>query len=93
MIVSTYRGPAIVVLPDGTLFKVGAHLQSTAAPGMQMWRGVITSDNKQALWDTVTVSRATIRLPSGRDGMFAPVGLEGFAGRELRLNGHGAAPF
>jgi len=87
-----YEGPATVILPEGTRFGVVAYLQSTAAPGMQIWRGVLTSDDGQALWDIAKGGRATIRLPSGREGTFAPAALEGLTGRELRINGSGVAP-
>ncbi len=53
MIVGSYLGPATVVLPDGTVFSVVAHLQSAGAAGAQLWRGVLTAEDEQALWDTL----------------------------------------
>lgn len=89
----TYVGPAVVMLPSGTTFAVSARLESAFAPGMEAWRGVVSADDRQALWDTLKVVWARLRLPDGSEGVFSSAGLEGMAGQDLRMNGHGPAPF
>jgi len=93
VIVGSYVGPATVVLPDGAVLTVVAFLQSAGSADAQMWRGVLTADDPQLMWATLRAAHATLRLPYGREGVFAPVGLVGLAGEELRINGTGPAPF
>ena len=74
-------GPATVILPDGTVFPVAAYLQSAEAAGVQVWRGDLTADDEQALWNTLRVGHATLRLPDGQEGVFTAVRVEGLAAR------------
>ena len=93
MIVGSYLGPATVVLPDGTVFPVVAYLHSAEAAGLQLWRGDLTAEDEQALWNTMRVGHGSLRLPDGREGVFTAVRVEGLAGEQLRINGSGPAPF
>ena len=89
----TYVGSATVVTPDSGRFAVHARLQSLVAPDLNIWRGLLRSDDTKALWTTATLKRAILELPTGHRGWFEPVALEGLAGNELRITGHGLPPF
>lgn len=90
----SYLGPAAVVLPDGTMLAVVAFLQSAGTAEAQLWRGDLTAeDQQQALWETLRVRHATLRMPDGREGAFVAVSVVGLTGEELRINGNGPAPF
>jgi len=59
----------------------------------QLWRGDLTAEDDQALWNMLRVGHGTLRLPDGREGVFTAVRVEGLAGEQLRINGSGHAPF
>ena len=89
----TYVGSATVVIPDRTTFDVNAYLQSVVAPGLEIWRGVVRSDDTAALQRIATLKRAVLQLPSGHKGWFEPEAPEGLAAKELRITGQGPPPF
>jgi hypothetical protein len=91
--VTVYRGPAVVVLPNGSWFAAVASLEPAGLPGNEAWRGTVTSDDRSALWDVMTAGRATLRVSVGWAGEFASPRLEGTDGRTLRVMGYGPGPF
>jgi len=91
--VGLYRGPAVVVLPSGSWFSVEAILESTGTPGNEMWRGTVSSEQRNALWDVMTRGRAVLHLPDDWQGAFSSPHLEGVDGRTLRVIGYGPASF
>ncbi len=90
---SVYQGQAVVVLPNGSWFAAAADLESGGAPGVEMWRGTVTTDDTTALWNVMTAGRATLQLSDGWAGAFASPRLEGNGGRTLRVIGYGPVSF
>jgi hypothetical protein len=90
---STYAGPATVVLADGTELPVNAQLHTTAPGGTAAWRGAVGSGSGEVLYHTLKARRATLRLPDGREGIFVPSVTVALGGRVLQLDGYGPAPF
>lgn len=90
---STYAGPATVVLEDGTELRVNAQLRSVEVSGMSQWRGAVGSGDGEALYHTLRARSPRLRLPNGREGTFVPAQSGALGGRVLSLDGYGPAPF
>ena len=90
---TTYAGPATVVLDPGTELPVNAHLRSTAIRGNSVWRGAVGSGEGEVLFHTLKAQTPRLRLPNGREGGFVPSATDALGGRVLQLDGYGPAPF
>ena len=86
--VTTYAGPATLVLEDGTQFAVNVALHSSDLMGYQRWWGALGTTRVPAAWRS-----ATLRLPDGQEGRVVSGRSEGLGGRVLQLTGSGPAPF
>lgn len=90
---STYAGPATVVLEDGTELSVNAQLQTSGVGAASAWRGAVGSGRSEVLFHTLKARMPMLRLPNGREGRFVPSDTVALGGRVLRLDGYGPAPF
>lgn len=86
--VTTYAGPATLVLEDGSQFAVKVALHSTDFLGLRRWWGSLGVAHAPSGWRW-----GTLRLPDGQEGTVVPGQAEALGGRVLQLTGSGPAPF
>ena len=91
--VTTYAGPAILVLEDGSQFPVRVALHSSDVLGLKRWWGAVGAAHAPTRWRLGSADPATLRLPDGQEGMVVPAPSDALGGRVLQLTGSGPAPF
>ena len=85
--VTTYAGPATLVLEDGRQFAVNVALHSSDLMGHERWWGALGTAHVPSVWRS-----ATLRLPDGQEGRVVSALSEALGGRVLQLTGSGPAP-
>jgi hypothetical protein len=86
--VTTYAGPATLVLEDGSQFAVKVALRSSDFLGLRRWWGSLGTAHAPAGWRW-----GTLRLPDGQEGTVVSGQADALGGRVLQLTGSGPAPF
>jgi hypothetical protein len=90
--VTTYAGPATLVLEDGSQFSVLVALHSSDVLGLKRWWGAVGTAHAPARWQEGESDPATLRLPDAQEGTVVP-GTDALGGRVLQVTGSGPAPF
>jgi hypothetical protein len=93
MFVTTYAGPATVLLEDGSQFSVNVTLHSSDFLGLERWWGAASGGGAAELRERVLTGTATLRLPDGHEGTVVSERTGALGGRVLQLTGTGPAPF
>jgi hypothetical protein len=91
--VTTYAGPATLVLEDGSQFTVKVALHSSDLLGRHRWWGFFGAAHAPRAWQAGVGGPATLRLPDGQEGRVTPERSDALGGRVLQLTGSGPAPF
>ena len=89
---TTYAGPATLVLEDGSQFAVKVALHSSDVLGLRRWWGALGVAQAPDGWRSGRAP-ARLRLPDGQEGTVLPSRAEALGGRVLQLTGSGPAPF
>ena len=90
---TTYAGPATLVLDDGSQYSVQVALHSSDLLGLQRWWGTVGRAHAPTRWRLGAADPATLRLPDGQEGTVVPAPSGALGGRVLQVTGSGPAPF